>query len=887
MKKESGVVADIKSDKRIIGILAHVDSGKTTLAEALLYQAGALRSQGRVDHGDAFLDTGAMERQRGITIFSKIARLKLGDAQGVLLDTPGHTDFSPETERALGVLDYCILVINGADGVTNQTRKLWNLLDYYEVPVFLFVNKLDQVGVDRTLIYEALQSQLSDHIQDFSRGDLLSSEDVAELAEDLLEDYLAKGSIEEDSIRVSILERKIFPCYFGSALKGSGITEFYEGLARWTMDLLYPLEFSARVYKISRDDQGRRLTHLKITGGSLKNKMTIGSEKINEIRLYSGSAFQSVQEAAAGDLCSVIGLKETRAGQGLGTGESDIAPTIIPVLSYRVKLEDGGDTTRLLALLRQIEEELPELEVTFVEATAQIFVHIMGEVLLEVLADLVQKRGAMTISVDEGSIIYRETVTRPVIGIGHFEPLRHYAEVQLLLAPADELDVTTASICDQNALAPNWQNLIMSHVLEKQHKGVLIGAPLSKVLITLVAGRAHLKHTTGGDFREATYRAIRQGLMEARAQGASTVLEPYYEFEIRTGPDTSGRILTDLAHLFAGEVSTSLTEDQQTLIKGRGPVATLRTYARELVAITHGQGQIRFEAGGYDICHNQSEVIEEAGYDVSVDLNHPSGSIFTSAGVGVYVPWHEVPQMAHLPRLALTGPVSANSSSVQVTREAGSYMDPEEVERIINSVANANANEKKKWKGRSRRKVERGQPPGTPLADPTRPTYVLVDGYNIIHAWPDLKALSDVNFDAARQKLAELLQDYQGFTGEQILLVFDAYKVAGGIGSQDHQAGVSIIYTRENETADRYIERRARELTKNFQVKVVTSDAAEQMSASGSGALIYSARRFLEILQSVSAEGMKDYERNHGQTDHLRPFAELLGHHQTDPTDKT
>ena len=875
------------ADKRIIGILAHVDSGKTTLAEALLYQAGALRSQGRVDHGNAFLDTGAMERQRGITIFSKIARLTLGEAEGVLLDTPGHTDFSPEMERALGVLDYCILVINGADGVTSQTKKLWNLLDYYEVPVFLFVNKMDQVASDRARLYEALQGQLSDHIQNFTRRDLLTSEDLAELDEDLLEDYLSKGTIREDSIRVSILDRKLFPCYFGSALKGNGMAEFYEGLVRWTMDLVYPKEFSARVYKISRDDQGRRLTHLKITGGSLKNKMAIGPEKINEIRLYSGSAFQSVQEVFAGELCCVTGLKETRAGQGLGEGEADIALTLVPVLSYRVKLEEGGDPAQLLAILKQIEEELPELEVTFVDATAQIFVHIMGEVLLEVLADLVQTRGAMKISVDEGSIIYRETVTKPIIGIGHFEPLRHYAEVQLLLAPSAELDVTTASICDQNTLAPNWQNLIMTHVLEKQHKGVLLGSPLSKVLITLVTGRAHLKHTTGGDFREATYRAIRQGLMEARAQGATAILEPYYEFEIRTGADTSGRILTDLSRLFASDVSTSLTGNQQTLIKGRGPVATLRSYARDLVAITHGQGQIRFGSGGYDICHNQAEVLEGVDYDASADMAHPSGSIFTSAGAGVYVPWNQVPQAAHIPPLLLAGPTTSNPAVTQSPKAFAASMGPEEVERIINSVANANSNEKKKWKGRSRLKVERGHPRGTPLADPSRPTYLLVDGYNIIHAWPDLKELCAVNFDAARQKLIELLQDHHGFTGENILLVFDAYKVAGGTGSLDHESGVTIIYTRENETADRYIERRSRELANNFQVKVVTSDAAEQLFAQGSGALVYSSRRFLEIIQSARIQGMKDYERLHGQTDHLRPFADLLDQSLDDPRDKT
>lgn len=879
-------MADLTSDNRILGILAHVDSGKTTLAEALLYQAGALRSLGRVDHGDAFLDTQDMERQRGITIFSKIARLKLGQVQAVLLDTPGHTDFLPEMERTLSVLDYCILVINGADGVTSQTVKLWDLLDYYEVPVFLFVNKMDQAGTDRAELYESLRSRLSDRIQDFSRADLLTGEDLASSAEGLLEEYLARGCLDEESVQRSILDREVFPCYFGSALKGTGIAEFYEGLSRWTMDLLYPETFSARVYKISRDDQGRRLTQLKITGGRLGNKTVFGQDKINEIRLYSGSAYQTVQEAGPGELCSVTGLKATRAGQGLGGDEPDIAPTIVPVISYRVILEEGGDPAKLLTLLKQIEEELPELEVTYVEETAQIFVHIMGDVLLEVLADLVEKRGAMKISVDEGSIIYRETVTKPVVGIGHYEPLRHYAEVQLLLEPAGALDIETASVCDQNTLAGNWQNLILSHVLEKPHKGVLIGSPLAKVRVTLLAGRAHVKHTGGGDFREATYRAIRQGLMEARAQGACAILEPWYDFELRTGPETSGRILTDLSRLFTREVTTTLA-GPVTVIRGRGPVATLRTYARALAAVTRGQGQIRLEAGGYDLCHDPEEIISKASYDALSDAANPSGSIFTAQGAGIYVPWHEVRRAAHIPpRLVGTRPATSEEG-VPAFSGSGGFIDQAEVDRILNAASNANANAKKKWKGRARRKAESRHPRGTPLADPGRPTYLLVDGYNVIFAWPELKALQDANFDAAREKLLEILQDYQGYSGERILLVFDAYKVAGGAGSQDDQAGVAVIYTREGETADRYIERRAMELTKTFQVKVVTSDAAEQLSALGSGALVYSARRFLELVGAVTREGMKEYQRSKGREDRHRPFSELLEETAADMAPKT
>ncbi len=869
-------MAEIKSDVRVIGILAHVDSGKTTLAEALLYHSGTLRTLGRVDHGDAFLDSEDMERKRGITIFSKIGRMKLEGSEAVLLDTPGHTDFSPEMERALSVLDYCVLVVNGADGVTTQTKKLWKLLEYYEVPVFVFVNKMDQVTADRESLYAGLQKELSDHIQSFDREDLLKTEELAVLSEKLLEEYLAEGFLEEEAVRDAILDRDIFPCYFGSALKGTGVAEFYEGLARWTTDFEYPEEFAARVFKIARDEQGRRLTELKITGGSLKNKTVLGLDKINELRLYSGKAYEVVQEVFAGQIAGVVGLKETKAGQGLGAEEEDITPTIAPVISYRVILEEGGDPSRLLTLLRQIEEELPELAVTYEEETSQIFVHIMGEVLLEVLTDLVEKRGGMKIGVDEGRIIYRETVTKPVIGIGHFEPLRHYAEVQLLLESGEEPDLETRSVCDQNTLAANWQHLILSHVHEKEHKGVLIGSPLTKLRITLVSGRAHVKHTAGGDFREATYRAIRQGLMEARSRGGCAVLEPYYEFEIRTPKETSGRILTDLSRLSAAGITTIQAGDQ-SVISGRAPVATMRGYARELVSVTHGMGQIHFESGGYDLCHNAEEVIAQTGYEPGSDLANPSGSIFTAQGAGLYVPWNEVYQKAHIPPFELsekrtTGDAPEHSSQ----RSERGWIDPAEVDRIINSIANANANEKKKWKETKKHKSVSHHPRGTPLQDPSRPTYLLVDGYNVVHAWSELEEVARVSFDAARDKLTELLQDYQGYCGENIILVFDAYKVTGGAGSQDQFKGLTVVYTRENETADRYIERRAMELAKNFQVKVVTSDAAEQLSASGSGALVYSARRFKEIVDFTTRAGKENYERNKEPEDRLRPFKELL-----------
>lgn len=873
-------MAKTYSGKRVIGILAHVDSGKTTLAEALLYASGALRLKGRVDHGDSFLDTGRLEKQRGITIFSKIARFPLAHSEVILLDTPGHMDFSPEMERSLSVLDYCILVISGADGVTGRVRRLWQLLDLHEVPVMLFVNKMDQPGTDRDHLYNELNSQLSQHIVDFGREELIRSEDTAMLSEELLEEYLNEGTLSEDSLRQAIAERVLFPLWFGSALKGDGIEAFLEGLADWTMDPQYPEEFSARVYKISRDDQGRRLTEMKITGGSLKNRALLDGEKINELRLYSGGSWESVQEVTAGEICAVAGLKKTRAGQGIGE-EPDITGSIQPVLSYRVILKAGGDETKLLKLLHEIEEELPELKVSFIEETGEIHVHIMGDVLLDVLTELVQERGGMEIGVDEGSIIYRETVTAPVLGIGHFEPLRHYAEVHLLLEPAPgrepEIQVGSRLSDSQlpgSQLPGHWQNLILSHVLERDQPGVLTGAPLANIRITLVAGRGHDKHTSGGDFREATVRAIRQGLMTARAEGKAALLEPMYDFEITTDAETSGRILTDLSRLEASGITT-LQEEGSVLIRGRGPAATLRGYEREIRAITRGGGQMRYEFSGYDLCHDEARVVAGSGYDPAGDVHNPAGSIFIAQGSGYHVPWQEVAEHAHIPPMVLEQAEQAGETAEKRSRGMAESIDPSEVERIIASTGFANANAKKKWQGRPK-KQHQPSGSGRSLPPPGGPVYLLVDGYNVIHAWPELKRLSEVNFDAAREKLQEILEDHQGYTGERVYLVFDAYQVERNLGSKHTQGGFSIVFTRENETADQYIEKKAMQLARKAQVKVVTSDSAEQMSALASGALVYSARRFLEIIDETRRQAMAEYEAKKDRDTPVRPLADQL-----------
>ena len=682
---------EIQSNQRIIGILANVDSGKTTLAEAMLYHAGAIRKRGRVDHGDAFLDSGAMERQRGITIFSKLARLNLTKGPIILLDTPGHADFTPETERALAVLDYCIVVISGADGVTAQTKRLWELLKIYQVPVILFVNKIDQAGVEPEQVYKALRHELSEQIIDFRGEDLLKSEELATLDENLLEEFLQTESLSVEAIQRSVLKRQVFPCFFGSALKNIGVESFLKAIDDWTQVPTYPETFSAQVFKISRLDQ-QRLTFLKITGGSLKNKSLIGDEKINEIRLYSGTGYESVQEVKAGDICAVTGLKKTWAGQKIGEEQTGQKPVVFPVLTYRVQLDEGGDETKLISLLQEISEELPDLNVSFDHDTSSIFVHIMGDILLEVLERLVEERGQMKISLDEGSILYKETITSPVLGIGHFEPLRHYAEVQLLIEPKPEAGVSYHSKCSESDLPISRQQQILNDLKVLEPPGVLMGAGLSHIKITLLNGREHDKHTQGGDLREAAVRALRQGLMVARGKNEARLLEPFYDFEIVLDQDLVGRIMTDLNRLGVSEIQAKQI-DEEMVITGSGPVRTLRTYPREVLSVTKGQAKIRFEFGGYKPSSAHAEILRGSDYDPERDQVFPTGSVFCAQGAGYYVPWHQVTDQAHIP-IPKTGPeMPTNQSSFGQT--APRSIGPEEVEKILKQTFYANANEKK------------------------------------------------------------------------------------------------------------------------------------------------------------------------------------------------
>lgn len=865
----------IKSTQRVIGILASVDSGKTTLAEGLLFHGGALRRPGRVDHGDAFLDTAAMERERGITIFSKVARLSVQGEKLILLDTPGHADFTPETERTLRVLDACILVINGADGVTAQTARLWELLRIYAVPVVVFINKIDQAGVDLTGLRRELIARLSDHIVDFTgdEADLAVSEDLAALSEPLLDEFLSRGQLSGDSVRRAIADREVFPCYAGSALKDIGVAELLTGIRRWIEPPRFPDEFSARVYKISRDEAGQRLTWIRVTGGELANKSLVGAEKIHEIRLYSGPDMTQAQSVEAGEICALTGLRDTRAGQVLG-GETEGEPVIFPVLRYRVVLESGGDPASLLRVLRELEEEMPDLQVTPAGQGDAVEIRLMGDLMLQVIQESIRERGGMTVRLDDGGIIYRETIMAPVRGIGHFEPLRHYAEVHLELAPSTRPGITVTSALNGKGLSPTREQQVLSWLRSSSPTGPLLGAALSHVAITLTAGREHERHTQGGDLREAASRALRQGLLQARAAGACRILEPWYEFSLSLPMDQVGRVLNDLDRLGAGSLTTRIQADT-TLVIGRGPVATLRGYFRDLLIQTRGSAGLSYEFGGYEACHDEAAVLAATDYDPERDPANPAGSIFCSGGAGYFVPWDQVPAMAHIPLGR-----RETGTEASTWRSAGVTLSPEEVDQILRQTLYANANEKKQWKKpKGRRDTPTGGGPGSPRRGPA---WLLVDGYNVIHAWPELAGLAKVSFDGAREKLAEVLSNYQGFTGETVELVFDAWKVPAGTGSRTSDEGISVIFTRENETADRWIERRAMELSRDHSVKVVTSDQAEQMVAAGTGAMVYSARRFREIIAEVSREIMATWERKADKDTPNRPLAEGLSEVTTD-----
>ena len=941
----SGQNGEKKTAKYVcVGLLAHVDAGKTTLSEAILYTTGTTRKLGRVDNRDAYLDTYALERERGITIFSKQAVCQLGDTTVTLLDTPGHVDFSAEMERTLQVLDYAMLVISGADGVQGHTETLWSLLKRYQVPTFLFINKMDQPGTDREALLSELQKRLSESCVDFALLDDADAEvpeevweTIAMSDEELLERYLESGSIAEEDIRRLIRQRKLFPCYFGSALKLQGVEELLAGLERWMSEEMFAgtegwhvvqqeradagspertetgasdAAFGAKVFKISRDEQGSRLTHLKITSGSLKVKDFLQEkgkepEKVNQIRIYSGTKYETVNEAVPGMICAVTGPLNTYPGQGIGTEAESELPVLEPVLTYRVELPEECDAHKMLADLKQLEEEEPELHITWNEQAQEIQVQVMGEVQIEVLKSLVAERFGVEIRLDAGSIVYKETITATVEGVGHFEPLRHYAEVHLLMEPGEPgSGLQFSARCSEDFLDRNWQRLILTHLEEKRHRGVLTGSEITDMQITLIAGRAHQKHTEGGDFRQATYRAVRQGLCEAAAEGCVQILEPYYAFKLEVPSEYVGRAMTDLERM-KGTFEPPEVDGENMVLSGVVPVVTMQNYQREVVSYTKGRGRLSCVLQGYFPCHNAVEVVENTRYEAELDLADPTGSVFCAHGAGFVVPWYEVKHYMHIqtgiPVLgeeacaddegngwnaagaggasdasgwvgsagntgAGFGRQSGTSASQTGTRDsrAGSGSasssfgaDEKELEAIFTRTY-----------GESKRKLSYDSGPRQVVYDPGKygrakkeepvEEYLLVDGYNILYAWDELRELMKVTLDGARHRLMDMLCNYQGYRKYNLIVVFDAYKVAGGVGSAQDYHNIHVVYTKEAETADQYIEKFAHDMGKKHRVTVATSDGLEQVIIRSQGCLLMSANDLEEDMERVSRQIEED-----------------------------
>ena len=856
--------------KLVVGILAHVDAGKTTLSEALLYLSGSRRTLGRVDHGDAFLDTDAQERERGITIFSKQANLNWNGCEITLLDTPGHVDFSAEMERTLQVLDCAILVISGTDGVQGHTRTLWKLLERYQVPTLLFVNKMDQSGADRERLLEQFRNRLNGGCVDFGADLEQRDEAVALCDEKAMEAFLEEGSVGDGLISDMIACRRVFPCWFGSALKLQGIGEFLDGLVRYAPQPVYPQAFGARVFKISRDSKNTRLTWMKITGGSLRAKTllqgqtgeTAWEEKADQLRLYSGEKFAPLEEAAAGQIVAVTGLSQTRSGQGLGAQEDAPTAMLEPVLNYRMILPDGVEPFTILPKLRQLEEEDPMLRILWNEQWKEIHVQLMGQVQLEVLTRLMKDRFGLDVAFDVGSIIYKETIANAVEGVGHFEPLRHYAEAHLLMEPGPRgSGLVVGSSCSTDHLDLNWQRLVLTHLLEREHPGVLTGSAITDMKITLVAGRAHLKHTEGGDFRQATYRAVRQGLMQAE----SLLLEPFYDFRLELPMDSVGRAMTDLQGM-GGTINDPETEGEMTVLTGYAPVAGLQNYWREVTAYTRGLGRLSCSYRGYEPCGEAEKVIEAIGYDPERDVDNPADSVFCAHGGGYNVKWDQVFDHMHVHSGLKLGqeeevPQQEAPRPVQRTEYRGSFEQDKELMAIFERTY-----------GKIERKAFEPQrkPARTELAEhytlkekkKAGPEYLLVDGYNIIFAWEELKALAQTDLAAARAVLEDILANYRGFRKCEIILVFDAYKVKGNPGSVEKRNNLYIVYTKEAQTADNYIERTTYELSRDHQVRVATSDGLEQMIILGHGAMRLSASAFKAEVEATQLQITKLIEEH-------------------------
>lgn len=861
-----GNTSENKEKKHIcIGLLAHVDAGKTTLAESLLYHTGAIRKMGRVDHQNAFLDTYELERARGITIFSKQAGFTLGDKEVVLLDTPGHVDFSAEMERTLQILDYAVLIIGGTDGVQGHVETLWRLLRQYRIPVFLFINKMDQDGADPAEIRKELQDRLDEKCIDFTDSQPQEEfmENLAMCDETVLENYLEEGEISEKQVRELIARRKVFPCYFGSALKSQGIQEFLEGLETYMKVPDYPETFGAKVYKISRDEKGSRLTHMKITGGRLNVKQVLSGEdweeKADQIRIYSGAGFESVKEVSAGAVCAVTGLTRTHAGQGLGIEQTSGEPLLIPVLNYEIQLPEECDVHQMFLKLRQLEEEEPELHIVWNPQLNEIHAQVMGEVQIEILKNMIQERFGISVEFGSGNIVYKETIEEPVEGIGHFEPLRHYAEVHLLLEPGEPGSGLEFGVsCSEDMLDKNWQRLILTHLEEKAHKGVLTGSDITDMKITLVAGKAHLKHTEGGDFRQATYRAVRQGLRKAR----SVLLEPVYEYRLEVPSDMIGRAMTDIQKMY-GTFQGPEIEGEMSVLTGIAPVVTMGGYQSEVTAYTRGRGRLSCTLKGYQPCHNAEEVIEAAGYEPDADMENPTGSVFCAHGAGFVVNWDEVDTYAHIQTdLGLDETDQETIPQMQPSQPYKSFdeirLDQEELEEIFTRTYGPIKRERNAFQKTSRTVTAPASPRKSKPKEPEK-EYLLVDGYNIIFAWEDLNELAKVNIEGARNKLMDILCNYQGYKKCTLILVFDAYKVEGGQGSVQKYHNIHVVYTKEAETADQYIEKTVHEIGRKYHVTVATSDALEQVIILGQGADRLSARNLREEIQRMKEEIREDY----------------------------
>lgn len=880
-----------------IGILAHVDAGKTTLSECMLYLSGQIRKLGRVDHKDAFLDTYELERERGITIFSKQAELKMGNLGITLLDTPGHVDFSAEMERTLQVLDYAILVINGADGVQGHTRTLWRLLKRYQIPTFIFINKMDQVGTDKAKILADLENRLDEGCIDFSEITEETYDRLAMCDEKVMEEYLESEKVEEDTIAEMIGNRKVYPCYFGSALKMEGVQEFMDGMTAYVEKNeqinstdTNTSNFGAKVFKISRDPAGSRLTYLKVTSGTLKVKDTLTGiagkqqskkesdfaqdrsetvmnnweEKVNQIRIYSGEKYEMVQEAKSGMVCAVTGLNYTYPGEGLGIECDSEAPALEPVLSYKIELPEGCDVHKMLGNLRILEEEDPMLKIVWNEELGEIHAKLMGAVQIEILKSLIKDRFGVDVEFDTGNIVYKETIQNTVEGVGHFEPLRHYAEVHLKMEPEERgSGIVIGTDCSEDMLDKNWQRLILTHLLEKEHRGVLTGSVITDMKITLTAGRAHLKHTEGGDFRQATYRAVRQGLMQAE----SILLEPYYDFQLEIPSGMIGRALTDIQRM-NGETGTPQTEGEMTTIEGYAPVTGMRDYQMEVNSYTRGQGHLTCTFRGYEPCRNAEAVIEEIGYDPERDIENPTGSVFCSHGAGFNVPWNQVPEYMHLEnqlekeRALEEAKRQSEQAARQVPRAArtpGVYSKAAEKEleeifiRTYGKVERKGGLTPKTYESEYAKKQRK--------KEEAMQEYLLVDGYNVIFAWEELKELAKVSIEAARDKLMDILCNYQGYKKCVLILVFDAYKVEGYALEIQKYHNIHVVYTKEAETADQYIEKVVHHIGRKYHVTVVTSDGVEQVITMGQGGTRISSRDFLEEIEYTKKLIEEDNEK--------------------------